>query len=107
MGQLYNALTELVPEHDPELIEGFERLEEHLSRILDEDQMQAYATHVRNTGSLPVFGALTAEDREELPRELQAIASTVLQYNSIATEIRRVAALLRQRDEAELVYDRR
>ncbi|NBC30503.1 MAG: hypothetical protein GVY29_11015 [Spirochaetes bacterium] len=107
MGQLYNALTELVPERDPELTEGFERLEEHLGRILDEDQMQAYAAHIRNTGSVPVFGALPPGDREELPPKLQEVASTVLQYNAIATEIRRVAALLRQRDEAELVHERR
>ncbi len=106
MAMLSDTLKNLAPENDAELTEGFERLEEQLSRILTPEQIDRYADHIHQTGAVPVVGALTEEELEEMPTDVRAIARTILGHTSIATEIRRVAALLRQRGEARLVYDR-
>jgi hypothetical protein len=105
MGILYDTLTELAPERDRELLEGYQRYEAQLATILTPAQMETYAGYIHQRREIPVFDAMTQGELAQLPPEIQEIGEAVLSDTNIAMENRRVSALLHQRGEDDVAGD--
>jgi hypothetical protein len=105
MGILYDTLTDMAPERDRELLEGYQRYEAQLATILTPAQMETYAAYIRQGREIPVFDAMTSDELARLPAEMQEIAAAVLADTNIAMENRRVSALLHQRGEDDVAGD--
>ena len=95
----------MAPEHDGEMIEGYQRYESMLATVLTSAQMAAYAAYIQQTGEIRVFDEMTPDELAELPPEIAVIATAVLADLDVSMENRRVAALLNQRGEHDVAPD--
>ena len=97
MGAVYDALLEVSPHRDEELLEGYRVYESALERILTPQQLDTYAEYIRHSKTVSVFDEMTAYQIAALPPEQIPIASAILENEYSLMENRRVAALLNQR----------
>jgi hypothetical protein len=105
MDSLTAALHELILDHDSELIEGYGRYVALLETILTPVQRELYAAHIRRTGTVRIFDAMTADELAALMPEEQAIALAIRADDAATMENRRVAALLNQRGHHTVAPD--
>src|SRR5215212_8935054 len=97
MGAIYDALLEVSPYGDVELLEGYRVYESELEGILTPKQLATYAEYIRHSKTVSVFDEMTSEQIAALPPEQIPIASAILANETTLMENRRVAALLHQR----------
>ena len=97
MGAVYDALLEVSPYRDEELLEGYQVYESALEHILTPKQLETYAEYIRHSKTVRVFDEMTSDQIAALPVEQIPIASAILENEYSLMENRRVAALLRQR----------
>ena len=97
MGALYDALLEVSPDRDAELLEGYRVYESELEGILTPEQLATYAESIRHSKRVRVFDEMTSDQIAALPPEQISIASAILANETALMENRRVAALLHQR----------
>ena len=97
MGAVYEALLEISPDRDGELLEGYRVYESALEGILTPKQLATYAESIRHAKTVRVFEEMTADLIAALPPEQIPIASAILANENALMENRRVAALLHQR----------
>ena len=97
MGALYDALLEVSPDRDAELLEGYRVYESELEGILTPEQLATYAESIRHSKRVRVFDEMTSDQIAALPPEQISIASAILANENALMENRRVAALLHQR----------
>jgi hypothetical protein len=105
MGAVYDALLEIFPEGDEELLEGYRRYESALQGILTPEQLVTYAEYIRHSKAVRVFDEMTADQIGALPPEQVLIASAILANEDSLMENRRVAALLHQRGQQDVAQD--
>lgn len=105
MGALYEALANLSPVHDHELLDGYRRYEELLTNILTLEQMEQYAEEVRRSGAIRIFEEMSTAELASLSPEVQAIAEAVMAHENVTMENRRVVALLHQRGQEAVAPD--
>lgn len=105
MGVVYEALVGLAPEHDAEIVEGYQRYEAILANVLSEEQMERYAASIQEVGEVRVFDEMSPDELAELPTDMAVIAANVLGDLDASMENRRVAALLNQRGQHDLAPD--
>ena len=101
MGAVYDALLEVSPERDKELLEGYRIYESALENILTPEQLTAYAGYIRHSEAVHVFDDMTADQIVALPPEQIPIATAILANEHSNMENRRVAALLHQRGQQD------
>lgn len=94
MSKLYDALVELSPVRDPQLLEGYERYEAVLAEILTPEQQDTYPESIRQAGMIRIIEELTPEELAALPADEAAIATAILADDKASMENRRVVALL-------------
>jgi hypothetical protein len=99
MGAVYEALLEVSPYRDEELLEGYQIYEATLEGILTPEQLATYAEHIRHSKTVRVFDEMTADQIAALPPEQIPLASAILANEKSLMENRRVAALLLQRGQ--------
>lgn len=99
MTTLYDTLVEVLPDHDPEILDGYRRYESLLSEILTPEQIETYAAFIRRTGTMPVFDEMSTEDFEALSVPENVVAMAIIADENAALENRRVASLLNQREQ--------
>jgi hypothetical protein len=97
MGAVYDALLEVSPYRDGELLEGYRVYEAALERILTPKQLATYAEDILHAKTVRVFDEMTSDQIAALPPEQIPIASAILENEYSLMENRRVAALLHQR----------
>jgi hypothetical protein len=97
MGAVYDALLEVSPDRDGELLEGYRVYESALEGILTLEQLATYAEYIRHSKTVRVFDEMTSDQIAALPLEQIPIASAILGNENSLMENRRVAALLHQR----------
>jgi hypothetical protein len=97
MGALYDALLEVSPDRDAELLEGYRVYESELEGILTPEQLATYAESIRHSKRVRVFDEMTSDQIAALPPDQISIASAILANENALMENRRVAALLHQR----------
>jgi hypothetical protein len=97
MGAVYDALLEVSPNPDGELLEGYRVYESALEGILTPKQLATYAQYIRHSKTVRVFDEMTSDQITALPAEQIPIASAILANENALMENRRVAALLHQR----------
>jgi hypothetical protein len=97
MGAVYDALLEVSPDRDGELLEGYRVYESELEGILTPEQLATYAESIRHSKGVRVFDEMTSDQIAALPPEQIPIASAILANENALMENRRVAALLHQR----------
>jgi|SRR5215216_6289351 len=97
MGAVYDALLDLSPDRDGELLKGYRVYESALEGFLTPEQLATYAESIRDFKTLSVFDEMTSDQTAELPPEQIPIASAILANENALMENRRVAALLHQR----------
>jgi hypothetical protein len=105
MGALYEALVNLSPVHDDELLHGYRRYEELLTTILTPEQMDHYAMEIRQSGDVRIFEEMNAAELTALSPEMQVISREIMANETIAMENRRVVALLHQRGQEAVAPD--
>jgi hypothetical protein len=105
MGALLNAMVELSPAHDAELLNGYQRYETLLETILTPQQLEDYAAFIRQAGEIRIFEELTPAELASLPPEEQVIATAIMADENISMENRRVVALLNQRGQHAVAPD--
>jgi hypothetical protein len=105
MGVLYDTLVGLAPEHDAEMLAGYQRYESLLEANLAPAQMDAYAAYLQQTDVIRIFAEMTPEELAALPAEISAIATVVMADTDLSMENRRVVALLNQRGEHDVAPD--
>jgi hypothetical protein len=105
MGAIVDALMELAPVGDGELMEGYQRYEAALASLLTEAQLRTYADVIRHDGEIRVFDEMTPDELASMSADMAAIAATVLGDIDTTMENRRVAALLNQRGQHEVAPD--
>lgn len=105
MGIVYDALLEVSPYRDEELLEGYQIYESALEGILTPEQLATYAEHLRHSKTVLVFDEMTAEEIASLPSEQIPLVSAILANEKSLMENRRVAALLRQRGNQGTAQD--
>lgn len=105
MGALFNALVELSPAHDAELLDGYQRYEALIETILTPAQMEDYAASIRQAGEIRIFEELTPTELATLSPEERTIATAILADENISMENRRVVALLNQRGQHAVAPD--
>jgi hypothetical protein len=105
MGAVYDALLEVSPERDKELLDGYRVYESALEGILTPKQLAAYAEYLRQSKAVRVFDEMTADQIAALPPEQIPIASAILANETSLMENRRVAALLYQRGQQDTAQD--
>ena len=105
MGALYDALLEVFPEGDEELLEGYRRYESALQDILTPEQLASYVESVRHSRAVRVLDEMTPDQIGGLPAEQIPIASAILADENALMENRRVAALLHQRGQQDIAED--
>jgi hypothetical protein len=97
MGAVYDALLEVSPDPDGELLKGYQVYESALEGILTPEQLATYAQSIRHSKTVRVFDEMTSDQISALPLEQIPIASAILANENALMENRRVAALLHQR----------
>lgn len=105
MHPLVQALNQIAPVDDPEVIAGYERYATALEAILTPEQMATYADMIQRTGTVRVFEDLAPEEIAELTIEETAVATNIIADETATMENRRVAALLSQRGQVRAVPD--
>lgn len=105
MGAVYDALVSLAPEHDPELLKGYERYEALLATLLTPEQLATYAQSIQHSGTLRVFDDLNTDEMSALSADESAIVTAVMANEYALMENRRVASLLNQRGEHDVAPD--
>src|SRR5919109_3218782 len=97
MGAVYDALLQVSPYRDEELLEGYRVYESALEGILTPKQLATYADYIRRSKAVSVFDEMTSDQIAALPPEQIPIASAILANENSLMENRRVATLLHQR----------
>ena len=105
MGAVYDALLEVSPDRDGELLEGYRVYESALERILTPEQLATYAEYIRDSKTVRVFDEMSSDQIAALPPEQIPIASAILANEYSLMENRRVAALLHQRGQQDTAQD--
>lgn len=105
MAALYDALVDLSPVHDAEIMDGYRRYETLLTTILTPEQMESYANAVRQSGTVRVFAEMSSDELARLTPDENAIARAVLADENVWMENRRVASLLNQRGQHDAAPD--
>ena len=105
MQSLVEALTQIAPVDDPEVIAGYQRYADALEPILTPEQMATYADMIQRTGTVRVFEDLAPEELAELTIDETAVATNIIADETATMENRRVAALLSQRGQMQVVPD--
>jgi hypothetical protein len=105
MGAVYDALLEVSPDRDGELLEGYRVYESTLEGILTPEQLATYAEDIRHSKTVRVFDEMTSDQIAALPPEQIPIASAILADENALMENRRVAALLHQRGQQDIAED--
>ena len=101
MGAVFEALLEVSPYRDEELLEGYRVYESALEGILTPKQLATYAEYIRHSQTVRVFDEMTSDQIAALPPEQIPIVSAVLENEYSLMENRRVAALLHQRGQQD------
>jgi hypothetical protein len=101
MGAVYDALLEISPDRDGELLEGYRVYESALEGILTPKQLATYAESIRHSKTVRVFDEMTSDQIAALPPEQIPIASAIMANENALMENRRVAALLQQRGQQD------
>jgi hypothetical protein len=105
MGAVYDALLEISPYHDEELLEGYRLYESALEGVLTPEQLATYAEDLRHSKAVRVFDEMTSDQIAALPPEQIPVASAILGNEYSLMENRRVAALLHQRRQQDTAPD--
>jgi hypothetical protein len=105
MGALYDALLEVFPGGDEELLEGYQRYESALQGVLSSEQLATYAEYIRHSKAVRVFDEMNADEISTLPPEQILIATAILADEHSLMENRRVAVLLHQRGQKDIAED--
>ena len=105
MGAVYDALLEVSPYRDEELLEGYRVYESVLEGMLTPEQLATYAEFIRHSKAVRVFDEMTSDQIAALPPEQILIASAILENENSLMENRRVAALLHQRGQQDTAQD--
>jgi len=105
MDPLYETMLHLTPNHDTELLDGYQRYAALLTALLTPQQIETYAEYIQRSGALRVFEELTPEEMAELTVPENVIATTIIADEDATMENRRVAALLNQRGQQEAAPD--
>lgn len=105
MGAVFEALLEVSPYRDEELLEGYRVYESALEGILTPKQLATYAEYIRLSKTVRVFDEMTSDQIAALPPEQIPIVSAVLENEYSLMENRRVAALLHQRGQQDTAQD--
>jgi len=105
MGAVYDALLEVSPDRDGELLEGYRAYESTLEGILTPEQLATYAEYIRHSKTVRVFDEMTSDQIAALPPEQILIANAILENEYSLMENRRVAALLHQRGQQDTAQD--
>ena len=105
MGALYDALLDVFPERDEELLEGYRRYESAIHGVLTSEQLATYAEHIRQTKAVRVFDEMNADEISALPPEQILIATAILADEHFLMENRRVAVLLHKRGQKDTAED--
>ena len=105
MGAVYDALLEVSPYQDEELLEGYRIYESALEGILTPEQLATYAEDIRRSKKVRVFDEMTADQIAGLPPEQIPIVSAILENEYSQMENRRVAVLLQQRGQQDTAQD--
>ena len=105
MGAVYDALLEVSPYRDEELLEGYRVYESVLEGMLTPQQLATYAEDIRHSKTVRVFDEMTSDQIAALPPEQILIASAILENENSLMENRRVAALLHQRGQQDTAQD--
>jgi hypothetical protein len=105
MGAVYDALLDVSPYRDEELLEGYRVYEATLEAILTPEQLVTYAESIRDSKTVHVFDEMTSDQIAALPPEQIPIASAILANENSLMENRRVAALLDQRGQQDTAQD--
>lgn len=105
MGALYEALVNLSPVHDAEVLDGYARYETLLTTVLTQEQIERYAGYIQQVDVIRIFEEMTAEEIATLPQGMPAVAAAILADTNISMENRRVVALLNQHGEHEATPD--
>ena len=105
MGAVYDALLEVSPYRDEELLEGYRVYESVLEGMLTPEQLATYAEDIRHSKTVRVFDEMTSDQIAALPPEQILIASAILENENSLMENRRVAALLHQRGQQDTAQD--
>ena len=100
MGAVYDALLEVSPDREQELLDGYRVYESALEAILTPEQLVTYAKYIRDSKTVSVFDEMTSDQIAALPPEQIPIASAILANENSLMENRRVASLLHQRGRA-------
>ncbi len=97
MGAVYDALLEVSPSREGELLAGYRVYESALEGILTPKQLATYAEYIRHSKTVRVFDEMTSDEIAALPPEQIPIASAIMANENALMENQRVAALLHQR----------
>ena len=97
MGAVYDALLEVSPNRDGELLKGYGVYESALEGILTPKELATFAEYIRHSKTVRVFDEMTSDQIAALSPEQIPIASAILANENALMENRRVAALLHQR----------
>jgi hypothetical protein len=99
MGAVYDALLEVSPDRDDELLGGYKVYESALEAVLTPEQLVTYAKYIRDSQTVTVFDEMTPDQIAALPPEQIPIATAILANENTLMENRWVASLLHQRGE--------
>ena len=105
MGAVYDALVELSPARDPELLDGYRAYESALAAVLTAEQMDNYVQYVRRSNSVRVFEEIAPDELSSLSPDESAMATAIMADENASMENRRVAALLNQRGQHDAAPD--
>ena len=105
MQSLISVLEQLAPDEDSELAQGFQRYMAALEPILTPEQIDTYAAMIERTGVIRIFEDLTPEELAELSSDESAVATNIIADQTATMENRRIASLLIQRGQTEVVPD--
>jgi len=101
------ALMGLVPVHDPELLDSYQRYVACLEITLTPEQRATYAKLIQHTGVVRVFDTLTPNELADLDADEAAIATAIIADSTTTMENRRVASILNQQGLHEVAPDLR
>ena len=105
MQSLISVLEQLAPGQDTELAEGYQRYMAALEPILTPEQIETYAAMIEHSGVIRIFEDLTPEELAELSVDESAVATNIIADQTATMENRRIASLLIQRGETDVVPD--
>ena len=105
MQSLISVLTKLTPVDDPEMAAGYQRYAAALEPVLSPEQIDTYAAMIEQTGTIRIFEDLSPEELAKLTPDETAVATNIIADQTATMENRRIAALLSQRGQAEVVPD--